>query len=57
MLKYDCRYFTGDKPCKFHKKHKIKCVPKTYNRKSYKHYGLSQNTLDPTSAAVLSYQK
>ena len=25
MLKYNCRYFTGDRPCKFHKKYKIKC--------------------------------
>jgi len=25
MLKYDCRYFTGDRPCKVHKKYEIKC--------------------------------
>ncbi|GMR25772.1 MAG: glycosyltransferase family 9 protein [Ignavibacteria bacterium] len=25
MLKYNCRYFTGDRPCKFHKKYEIKC--------------------------------
>lgn len=25
MLKYDCRYFTGDRPCQFHKRDKIKC--------------------------------
>ncbi|MDX1799120.1 MAG: hypothetical protein R3255_10765, partial [Candidatus Lokiarchaeia archaeon] len=25
MLKYDCKYFSGDKPCNFHKEYKIKC--------------------------------
>jgi len=25
MLKYNCKYFTGDRPCKFHKKYEIKC--------------------------------
>lgn len=25
MLKYDCRHFTGDRPCQFHKRDKIKC--------------------------------
>ncbi|MCH7774229.1 MAG: glycosyltransferase family 9 protein [Bacteroidetes bacterium] len=25
MLKYNCRYFTGDRPCKVHKKYEIKC--------------------------------
>jgi heptosyltransferase-2 len=25
MLKYDCRYFAGDKPCKYHKESGIKC--------------------------------
>jgi heptosyltransferase-2 len=30
MLKYDCRYFSGDKPCEFHKKYKVKCDSCTY---------------------------
>jgi heptosyltransferase-2 len=25
MLKYNCKYFTGDRPCKFHKNYEIKC--------------------------------
>jgi len=25
MLKYNCRYFTGDRPCKFHKEYNINC--------------------------------
>lgn len=25
MLKYNCKYFTGDRPCNFHKKYEIKC--------------------------------
>ena len=25
MLKYDCKYFSGDRPCNFHKEFKIKC--------------------------------
>ena len=30
MLKYDCRYFSGDRPCEFHKKYKAKCDSCTY---------------------------
>jgi len=25
MLKYDCKYFSGDRPCDFHKNYNIKC--------------------------------
>jgi heptosyltransferase-2 len=30
MLKYNCRYFSGDRPCEFYKKYKVKCDSCTY---------------------------